>query len=110
MTFSYRFYIGVSVNETTGKPRPAPNIEVPAHLRKYMQGEGELFEQYFFRDDKPLFELYEIFRNFPEWETVDESNYDDVDWTREDHNFFEELLKWLGLECTSKSYHVFVYF
>ena len=78
-----------------------PDIEVPEEFRKYLVGRGHIFHAYteYFNETQHYDVGVEDFlAHYPSWEeVVAHPNYYD-EWTKEDHDGFEDLLAW----CTGQ--------
>jgi hypothetical protein len=79
-----------------------PDVQVPEHLAKYLQGRGRHLEVYLkdLNDDGPeypyvLLDFYPTFEEVKEW-----SDYEDY-WTEGDHEHFRELLEWCAEQKVS---------
>jgi hypothetical protein len=70
---------------------------VPEHLRKALQLRGHFlfaYTDHFNAMERFNVDANEFLEYFPSWENVLASDMYDDYWTEEDHNRFNELLKW----------------
>lgn len=97
------YYYGSSGDGHGTKIYGLPPIEVPKDLRMYLIGRGHHFHaytEYFNEMEQYDVDVEEFLLHYPSWEEVVENvNYDE-EWTKEDHEGFENLLAW----CSGQSY------
>ena len=91
------YYYACSEDGTTQKMYGVPDVEVPKEFRTYLCGRGHHFHaytEYFNEMEQYDVDVEEFLLHYPSWDEVqDNVNYDD-EWTKEDHDGFEDLLSW----------------
>ena len=112
----FDLYISIEYNlcPETGKPYyiskrtlekiyTAPELQIPEHLRKYLQGRGRIFHIYvheFDSNDVTRTDVDSFLHEYPLWDQVKDSNWYDESWEgiwdEKEHNEFRELLDHLS--------------
>ncbi len=85
--------------KTLNKQYDLPTITVPQHLRKYLQGRGNIFHAYvqeFYMSDLYEADANSFLHAYPLWDDIKKSDWYDESWEGEwdekDHAAFRELL------------------
>jgi hypothetical protein len=110
MGFDLYITVKYSLCPETGKPYyyskqglekkySLPDIQIPNHLRKYLQGRGKIFHIYikeFDFDGKMETDADSFLLEYPLWDQVKDADWYDESWediwTEKEHNEFRELL------------------